>query len=140
MDESHWIFDAKNRLTDAQSLFRYRSRIVEDEFGQMQYAWADQRGIHFARSYIVPQQKGIADGDGQFRRHLEAAETAHSAALRTEDQTRHCQAAQMEFENSAEEAARKTDLAHSFAERVFSETNGIRHDAASLEGRIAQLL
>jgi hypothetical protein len=105
----------RTRVFEAATLFHYRSRTTEDDFGESAYRWPDRRGRHFVLTHVNPQV-GLFEGNraairdlGQCMelacRHGEVAEERITEVRGLADEVHAAEAAALRLSASAEALA-----------------------------------
>ena len=59
MQTSDTIRDARRRIEEAGTIFRYKSRADLEEFAELGWQWTDSRAVQFARRHVQPREEGI---------------------------------------------------------------------------------
>jgi hypothetical protein len=137
MQTSDTIRDARRRIEDAATLFRYKSRAVLEEYAELGWQWTDSRAVQFARRHIQPQEEGITQAGQLCRIHAETIGTAAASADAAEREIRSGYGAQEDFEVAAGAAEDAIRAATDLAARTSLDASGIAAEVEGIKGRIA---
>jgi hypothetical protein len=137
MKASESISDARRRIEDAITIYRFKSRSALEEYGELAWQWNDSRGAQFGLAHIEPQKDGIERGGELCRDQAALTAEAATQAEAAESDLRFVYGARDAFDDAVLRACNSITAAHELAGRVSSEGAHISSSVSSLRSRIS---
>lgn len=118
-------------------MFRMKSRIAREEYGELGAYWNDSRARQFTLRHMEPQRELMEQGARLCQVHAELVDSARSAAQEAEHEISAFFAAQSSYESASESARHSTSAAEDQAARSTQDSSRVSAELRSIGMAIA---
>lgn len=137
MQSAAAIRDAARRLDDAFSVFRMKSRSMQEDHADLNAHWNDARARQFAAKHLDPQRELMEHGARLCQLHGNLVDSAGAAAQEAEQEISGFFSAQSAYESSTDSARQSTSLALDLASRSRQDSARVSRELTAINASIA---